>query len=396
MKISVGIDAAKQVHWACAVDEAGRVVLDRAVENDPAAIEGFVAALRGLGCELGGDLVIGLDVVGWFARFLEATLLAEGFALVHAPGIAVNRAGQGFAGGERKSDPKDARTIAELVRTRELRRIAPDDETVVAIRLKVGRRRELVQDQTRRLSRLRGLLCGIHPGLERALDVTCKGPLALLTRFVTPTEVRRAGKARIVAHLRKTPQLRDVEALAGRALAAAQAQRIAVPGEAPTAELIRELATEALQARARIARIDRDIDGLLTSHPDGALIRSLPGMGAVLTAEFIACVGDIARFRSADALASAAGLAPVLRQSGRSAASRRAFGGDKALKRVFFQSAFCAVMAGDPLSRAFYDRKRREGKHRTQALIALARRRVTVLWTMLRSRQSFDPQRKAA
>ena len=392
MRISVGIDAAKQTHWACAVDEGGRVVLDRAVENDPAAIEGFVAALRGLG----DDVVIGLDVVGSFARFLEAALLAEGFALVHAPGIAVNRMGQGFAGGERKSDPKDARTIAELVRTRSLRPIARDDETVVAIRLKVGRRRELVTEQTRRLSRLRGLLCGIHPGLERALDVTCKGPLALLTRYVTPAEIRRAGRARIVAHLRKTPQLRDVEALAERALEAAAAQRIAVPGEAPTAELIRELAAEALQARARIARIERDLEGLLESHPDGALIRSLPGMGAVLAAEFIACVGDIERFASADALASAAGLAPVIRQSGRSAAWRRAFGGDKALKRVLFQSAFCAVMAGDPLSRAFYDRKRREGKHRTQALIALARRRVTVLWAMLRSRQSFDPNRKAA
>jgi transposase len=392
MSISVGIDAAKQTHWACAVDEGGRVVLDRAVENDPAAIEDFVAALRGLG----GEVVIGLDVVGSFARFLEATLLAEGFRLVHAPGIAVNRAGQGFAGGERKSDPRDARTIAELVRTRPLRPIARDEETIVAIRLKVGRRRELVTDQTRRLSRLRGLLCGVHPGLERALDVTCKGPLVLLSRFVTPAEIRRAGKARIVAHLRRTPQLRDVEALAERALAAAAAQRIAVPGEAPTAELVRELAAEALQTRARIARIDRDLERLLADHPDGALIRSLPGMGAVLAAEFVACVGDIARFASADALASAAGLAPVIRQSGRSAAWRRAFGGDKALKRVFFQSAFCAVMAGDPLSRAFYDRKRREGKHRTQALIALARRRVTVLWTMLRTRQSFDPTRKVA
>jgi transposase len=292
--------------------------------------------------------------------------------------------------------PKDARTIAELVRTRDLRPIAPDNETVVAIRLKVGRRRELVTEQTRRLARLRDLLCGIHPGLERVLDVTTKGPLALLSRFVTPTEIRRAGKARLIAQRRKTPQVRNVEAIAERALQAAQAQRIAVVGEAVTADLIRELAAEALQARERITRIDCDLEELLTSHPDGALIRSLPGMGPVLAAEFIACVGDIGRFPSADALASAAGLAPVLRQSGRSAASRRAFGGDKALKRVFFQSAFCAVMTGDPLSRTFYDRKRREGKHRTQALIALARRRVTVLWTMLRSRQSFDPARKAA
>ena len=392
MKISVGIDAAKATHWAVAVDEGGRVVLDRAVENDPEAIDGFVAALRGLG----GETVIGLDVVGSFAAFLEAALLAEGFALVHAPGIAVNRAGQGFAGGERKSDPRDARTIAELVRTRDLRPILPDDEARVALRLKVGRRRDLVADQTRRLARLRGLLCAVHPGLERALDVTCKGPLALLTRYVTPAEIRRAGRARLAAHLRKTPHLHGADALAERALAAARAQRIAVTGEAVTAELIRELAGEALEARTKIARLDADLEEMLSHHPDGALIRSLPGMGAVLAAEFLAATGDVRRFTSADALASCAGLAPVQRQSGKRNGWRRAFGGDKALKRLLFQSAFCAVMAKDPPSRAFYDRKRREGKHHTQALIALARRRTTVLYTMLRNREAFDPDRKAA
>ncbi len=392
MRICVGIDAAKATHWAVGIDEGGRVVLDRAVENDAQAIDALVRQLRGLD----GEVVIGLDVVGPFARFLEAMLLAEGFDLVHAPGIAVNRAGQGFAGGERKSDPRDARTIAELVRTRDLRRVLPDDDTRVALRLKVGRRRELVQDQTRRLSRLRGLLCGIHPGLERTLDVTCKGPLALITRYVTPAEIRGAGKARIVAHLKKTPHLHGTDALADRALEAARAQHLAVPGEAATAELVRELAAEALNAREKIARIDRDLEALLADHPDAALSRSLPGMGAVLAAEFIACTGDIRRFASADALASAAGLAPVLRQSGKRAGWRRAYGGDKVLKRVLFQSAFCAVMTGDPLSRAFYDRKRREGKHHTQALIALARRRVNVLWTMILRREAFDPTRKAA
>ena len=196
---------------------------------------------------------------------------------------------------------------------RDLRPILPDDDTLVALRLEVGRRRELIQDQTRRIARLRGLLCGIHPGLERTLDIGCKGPLALLARYVTPAEIRRAGKARLIAHLKKTPHLHGIDALVERALEAARAQSIAVPGEAPTAELIRDLADEALEARQKIVRIDRDLETLLTDHPDGALIRSLPGMGAVLAAEFIACVGDIRRFGSADALASAAGLAPVQR-----------------------------------------------------------------------------------
>lgn len=392
MEVFVGIDVAKQTHWVCALDHAAHVRLSRAVDNEQSDIDALAKQLHALG----DNVVIGLDITGSMARFLEAVLLAEGLRLVHVPGIAVNRAGQGFAGGERKSDPRDAHTIADLVRTRSLRPILPDDETVIALRLKVMRRREVTQDQTRRIARLRGLLGAIHPGLERQLDLTGKGPLTLITRYVTPGEIRNAGQKRIVAYLGKTPHLHAAEKLARTALDTAQAQRTVVPGETVFADMIREIAVEALQARQILARLDRDIESLLDGHPDGALIRSMPGMGAVLTAELIANIGAIERFASADALASAAGLAPIIRQSGMSRNWRRAHGGDKALKRVFFQSAFCAVSTRDPLSKAFYDRKRREGKHHIQAIIALARRRITVLWTMIRSRQPFDPHRKAA
>ncbi|AFL49702.1 hypothetical protein ABIE78_004526 [Sinorhizobium fredii] len=236
MEIYVGIDVAKETQWACALDARAQVLLDRAVENDQAAIEGLVADLRGLG----GEVVVGLDITGSLARFLEAILLAEGLRLVHVPGIAVNRAGQGFSGGERKSDPRDVHTIAELVRTRDLRPILPDDETAIALRLKVTRRRELSDDQTRRISRMRQLLGAIHPGLERRLDLTAKGPLVLVTRYVTPAEIRRAGLKRLMAHLKRTPHLHAVEALAQRSLEAAEGQSIAVPGEASFADMIRD------------------------------------------------------------------------------------------------------------------------------------------------------------
>jgi hypothetical protein len=75
-------------------------------------------------------------------------------------------------------------------------------------------------------------------------------------------------------------------------------------------------------------------------------------MGAVLTAELIAEAGNLSRFRSADALASAGGIAPVLRQSGKTRFLRRPIGGNKGLKRVFYQSAFCSL--GHDHSRAFY------------------------------------------
>ena len=384
MRVAVGIDVAKTAHWVTAIDDAGTVLIDRSVANEPDAIEELIAELR----SLEGEVTIGLDVVGGIAGLAEAMLAAASFRLVHVPGLAVNRARQGTTGGEAKSDPRDARVIADQVRTRhDLRTVETGTEIDLELRLLVGRRRDLVDEQTRRLSRLHGLLVSIHPGLERVLDLTTKGSLWLLTRYVTPAEIRRAGRDRLVSHLKRAGGLRTIAQLADAALASAQAQRIAVPGERMAAMFVRELAAEALAARKRLAELNRALEARLTHHPDAALIRSLPGMGAVLTAEFIAEAGTIRRFASADALAAAAGLAPVLRQSGKVRFLRRPTGGNKALKQVFYQAAFCSLHSPD--SRAFYARKRREGKRHHQALIALARRRINVLWAMLQRRQPY-------
>lgn len=394
MKLAVGIDVAKGFHWASAIDMSGEERLSRRVENDPVNIEAFIAELRRLDDD---DVTVGVDVVGGIASLLVVELQEAGIGVVHVPGLAVNRARQGTVGGENKSDPRDARVIADQVRTRnDLRPVEALDEATAELRLLVGRRRDLVADQTRRLARLHDLVVSIHPGLERTLDLTNKADLWLVTRYVTPAELRRAGYRRVLEHLRKLKGIRTerAEDLAARAVEAAKAQQITIPGERRAAELARELADEALTARERICRLEAELEELVAAHPDGALIRTLPGMGAVLTAEFIAEAGSIERFPTPDRLAAAAGLAPVLKQSGRSRTLRRALGGNKALKRVFYQSAFCSL--SHPTSRAYYARKRTEGKRHHQAVIALARRRVDVLHAMLRTRQPFDPEHAQA
>lgn len=116
--------------------------------------------------------------------------------------MAVNRARQGTTGGENKSDPRDARAIADQVRTRsDLRLIEPVTELDLEIRLLVGRRGDLVDAQTQRVARMHDLLVSIFAGLERSLDLTTKGPLHLLSKFVTPAELRAAGRKRLMRHL---------------------------------------------------------------------------------------------------------------------------------------------------------------------------------------------------
>ena len=389
MAVAVGIDVAKEFHWAAAVDERSGELASRRVDNDPPAIQSLIDELARLQAEH-GPVTVGIDVVGGIASLLTAMLREAGFRVVHVPGLAVNRARQGTTGGEHKSDPRDARVIADQVRARaELRPVEHAGEVDVELRLLVGRRRELVTDQTRRIGRLRDLLASIHPGLERIVDPTQKASLVLLSRYVTPVEIRRAGKPRLVNHLLRAGRLPrpHLERLAEQALAAATAQQLALPGERLAAELVRELAQETLATRDRLSRLDAQIEETLARHPDAALIRSLPGMGATLTAEFIAEAGGIGRFPTPDRLAAAAGLAPVLRQSGKVRYLQRARGGNKALKRVLYQSAFCSL--GHPASRAFYARKRSEGKRHQQAVIALARRRIDVLHAMLRTRQPY-------
>jgi transposase len=386
MSTSVGIDIAKELHWASAIDAAGNVLLDREVVNTPEDLMRLADELKALP----GPVRVGIDVLGGIATLTQAVLLQAGFELVHVSGLSVNRAREGTVGGESKSDPRDARVIADQVRTRrDLRRVEPHTELDVELRLLVSRRRDLSEEQTRRLARMHDLLASIFPELERSIDFTSKAGLRLLSSFVTPAELREPSPARLRKLFGLTAKRAYVKQLIDTARACAQRQSFSLPGEALSARLIKELALEALHTLEALAVLDTEIKQRLARHPDAALIRSLPGMGALLTAEFIAQAGSIQRFKSSDALAAAAGLAPILRQSGKVRFLRRASGGNKDLKRVFYQSAFASLRC--PQSKLFYVRKRREGKHHHQAVIALARRRINVLWAMLQNRQSFSP-----
>ncbi|UYB43896.1 IS110 family transposase [Streptomyces sp. Je 1-4] len=368
MSAHAGFDIAKEFHWLTVIDDRARLLLHHRVDNDSAAITEAIEEFNAVEAEH-GPVTVGLDVLGGISGLLAAMLLAQGFRCVHVPGLAVNRARRGTRGGENKSDPRDAKVIAEQVLLRDdLRVVELPEETTVELRLLVSHRTNLVKDTTMRINRLRDLLTAIHPGLDRVVEPRHKGSLLLLSRYVTPAEIRQAGTARITSYLtRRGVKNTTAQALAEAAVTAARSQQLAVTGERRTAALIREFADELLLLRSRLKALENEIGQLVEAHPDGALIRSLPGMGATLTAEFLAAIGSIRRFAGGDALAAASGLAPVLTQSGKTRYSRSATGGDKTLKRVFYQSAFCAIK-NDPASRTYYDRKRAEGKRHTTRL----------------------------
>lgn len=123
------------------------------------------------------------------------------------------------------------------------------------------------------------------------------------------------------------------------------------------------------------------------------VIESMPGFGPVLGAEVLAVTGgDFTAFETADRLAGIAGLAPAPRDSGRVSGNlRRPKRYDRRLLRTFYLSAQLSLRSC-AASQTYYARKRSEGKRHTQAILALARRRLNVLWAMLRDNAVYRPE----
>jgi transposase len=221
---------------------------------------------------------------------------------------------------------------------RDLTALRPDDEHAIALRILTNRRADLSADRTRRINRLRSQLTTILPALERALDMGNVGPLILLTGYQTPAALRRTGHKRLVTWLRNR-HVRTAEDLATAALEAAGRQHTVLPGEKITAQVIRTLAKEVMDLNGQITEIDKLIEARFREHELAEVISSMPGIGPLLGAEFLAATaGDMDRYGSADRLASFAGVAPVPRDSGNISGNlHRPRRYHRGLQRVFYR-----------------------------------------------------------
>jgi transposase len=389
-RVWVGIDVGKEFHWAHVLDASGRKLLSRRLENDEAEI----SKLMGEAHRLAEEVIWAVDQPGGSAALLLGLLWAREQRVLYVPGLSVNRASDAYRG-ESKTDARDARVIADQARMRsDLGELAPSEEEVAELRVLLGRRRDLLLDHNRTITRLGEMLSSLSPALERALDLNRRGPLTLLTRYQSPQRLRRAGHKRLAAYLRARG-VKGFDGVAGKALAAAKSQSITLPAEPVAARIVAELAAEVLAFKDHIELVDQQIERRFFERPEAEILASLPGMGPLLGAEFLVAVGDLSAFESAEHLAAYAGLVPAANDPGKRVGNnKRMRGGNKNLKRVFYQAAF-ASLRSSPESRAFYDRKRAEGKRHIQALIALARRRVNVIWAMLRDGTTFESRSAA-
>ncbi len=384
-RVWIGVDIGKTHHWVCAVDETGKLLLSRKVLNDEGEIIEVVAAVS----ELAGDRVWAIDIVGTPSALLVALLTHAGEQVRYASGRVVAAMSTAYTG-EGKTDAKDAYVIAETARIRaDLSVVDTDTDLVRTLGVLTGHRADLVADRVRMINRLRDLLTSVFPALEREFDfASCKGALVLLNGYATPEAIRRMGEARLSRWLRQR-RVRGYADVAARAVAAAHSQDTVLAGQDVTASIVAELAGSVLAQHERLKLLDQQIRDAFAQHPQAEVIESIPGFGPVLGASLLVAAGDLAAFPSAGHLAAAAGLVPVPNDSGRRAGNlhkpRRY---SRPLRHALYLSAQSSMMRAGP-NRDYYLKKRDQGRTHNQAVIALARRRIDVLWALLRDNRTW-------
>jgi hypothetical protein len=294
-----------------------------------------------------------------------------------------------------KSDPGDARVLAELARLdgHNHRPVAGDSELVESIKVLARAHQGLIWTRQRQLSQVRSTLREFYPAaLEAFGELNHSDALAVLAAAPTPSLGRELSISKIAAALRRGGRQRRVEQRAGEIQAALRTEQLAAPDlvSESMGSVVKALVAVAAELTVQIDGLELELADRFEQHPAAKVIRSLPGLGMTLGARVLGEFGDDPnRYADAKCRKNYPGTSPITKASGRSRVVLARYARNKRLADACQMWAFAAITTS-PGARAFYDQHRAAGDTHQRALRALANRLVGILHGCLRHDTLYD------
>jgi transposase len=390
----VGDDWAEAHHDIEIQDEAGRRLARRRLPEGLTGIAELHALIaEHVPADAGPDqVVVGTETDQ--GLWVQA-LVAAGYQMYAVNPLAVSRYRDRHVVSGAKSDPGDAKVLADLVRTdrHNHRPMAGDSELAGAVKVLARSHQNLIWTRQRQTNTLRSTLREFYPGALAAFDdLASPDALAVLAKAPTPQQGRALRGSQVTAALRAAGRRRNLDARTEQILAALRAEQLQAPplvaeafGHTVTAlvAVIGELARQ-------IERLETQLAATFEQHPDAEILRSLPGLGPVLAARVLAEFGDDPhRYPDARSRKNYAGTAPITRASGTKRVVLARVARNRRLADACYQWAFSALRCS-PGARAAYDAHRDRGATHHQALRALGNRLVGILHGCLTKKITYD------
>jgi transposase len=389
--VFVGIDWAEAHHDVCLLDAEGMVLGKRRIAD---GLEG-VRRLHELVAEHADEpeqVVVGIETD---RGLLVQALVAARYQIYAINPLAVTRYRDRHTVSRAKSDPGDAKVLADLVRTdrHNHRPVAGDSELADAVKVLARAHQNLVWSRQRQVNQLRNLLREFYPAALEAFGTDLAGvdAVAILERAPTPYQGRSISQAKIVSALRKAGRERNLEVKAAEIQACLRAPQLQPPQLVARAygHSVASIVRLLRQMNLELATLEAEVGASFEMHPDAEIYLSLPGLGKVLGARVLAEFGDDrTRFDHPKSRKNYAGTSPITRASGTRRVVLARFVGNRRLADACHLWAFASLQRSAG-ARHYYGQLRARGQTHHQALRALANRLVGILHGCLGHRQHY-------
>ncbi len=225
--VFLGLDVGKGEHHAVCLDVTGKRLYDAPLPNSEPKLRAVFNKLAAR-----GRLLVVVDQPATIGALPAAVARACGHQVAYLPGLAMRRIADLYPG-RAKTDPRDAFIIADAARTlpHTLRQVDVGDDILAELEVLVGFDDNLAGEATRIGNRIRGLLTGLHPALERVLGprVTHPAVLEILSRCDGPAGIRKAGRRKLTT-IAAAHAPRMGEKLIDNIWTALDEQTVTVPG----------------------------------------------------------------------------------------------------------------------------------------------------------------------
>jgi transposase len=380
-----GIDVAKLKHAVSLMDDKGQTL--KAVFTITNTRSGFDRLLAELQ-NLTGEVTVGLEATGhyWLALYDELTRKSYPVIVLNPMQVAAYR-----KSGIRKikSDITDAVWIADYIRIANV----PVSELNLPVFLQLrelSRFRFRLTEQVGNLKRkLLAILDRVFPEYERLFsNVFLQASRSVLQEAVSAQEFADFNLQELTDILAEASRGRFGQEKAEKIQEKArQSVGVGFLTNAVHLEMRCLLAQLELLDDQR-DQIDLAIADLMNQIPQH--ITSIPGIGPVTGAAILAEIGDIQRFETVDKLVAYAGIDPSVYQTGQFEASEAHMSkrGSPYLRHALWLASTAALLH-DPSLKAYYQKKRNEGKHHGTALGAVCHKLIARIFVVLKEQRAY-------
>lgn len=389
--IYVGIDLHKETHTAVMIDCYNNKLDEITFSNIPAEFPKLVRKVKKY-CTDGKEAVYGLENAYGYGRGLAVWLIGKGYIVKDVNTSISNRQAKHRGAMYRKSDSDDASAIAlaTLTMLNTLPDACPNDAYWSLGQL-VNRRDNIMKQRTRLVNQLHEQLCIAYPSYKLFFDDISR-PTALYFWEHYPSRKYLKGKS--VEDLRQ-----ELVPISHNRCSTKTCENIlnAVAGDKVkdnNYQDARDMVTLGIVSDlqhydSQLKEVDKQLEQMY--HALDCTLITIPGVNIITAVKILAEIGDIRRFSNKDKLAQFAGIAPIRLSSSGKGKDKATKQGNRRLQAIIYFLAIQMVQVsskGTPRNlafRAYYEKRKAEGKSSQQALICISRRLINIIYGMLKS-----------